>query len=169
MFRPNLLLFVRNDYSTTARHIHIYIYTNIYIYIYSMVQQPLVCRDRLITPVRINLQQPVCHNSGRYQSPAASMPDPSSRRSVSISSSQYAITPVGIILQPPVCQTPHHASRYFGCEVGGQVWGPRILLRLMFNDFGRRWIKKGEGYAYLRQRSPVISEPKKKYGIFVDP
>jgi hypothetical protein len=42
------------------------------------------------------------------------------------------------------------------------------LLPLTIKDYGRRWIKKSEGFAYLRQKYPRTSEAKMKEGIFVD-
>ena len=42
------------------------------------------------------------------------------------------------------------------------MFGAEDFLRLMLKDFSSRWIKKGEVYAYLRQKLPLISEAKKK-------
>ena len=43
------------------------------------------------------------------------------------------------------------------------------LVPLMFTDYGRRLIKKNEGFAYLKKKFPIRSEAKMKEGIFIGP
>jgi hypothetical protein len=43
------------------------------------------------------------------------------------------------------------------------------LLPLTIKDYGRRWIKRSEVFAYLRQKYPPKSEAMMKEGIFFGP